>query len=132
MTDRPNIIMERAAQRAAADSFFVGHVLSRLTDPGRLSREELATRLRCSVDRLARLWMCKAPPETGASFRQDVERIAAFAGCDAVALAQAIREASALSALRHGSGTDPKTVLLAARDRPREDDPNAPSGGPHA
>lgn len=132
MTDHPTIIMERAAQRAAADSFFLGHLLSRFADSRRLSRGALAARLRCSVDRLARLWLCRAPQETGASFRQDVDRIAAFAGCDAVALAQAIREASALSALRSGSGTDPKTVLLAARDRPREDDPNAPSGGPHA
>ncbi len=130
MTDHPSIIMERAAQRAAADSFFLGHLLNRFTDSGGLSRDALAARLRCSVDRLVRLWMCKAPPETGASFRQDVERIAAFVGCDGVALAQAIREASALSALRSGSGTDPKTVLLAARDRPRLDDPRA--GGPHA
>lgn len=124
----PNPIIERAAQRAAADAFFLGHLLSRVVGSGRQSRETLAGRLGCSTNQLDRLWLCRVPLETGASFRQDVERIAAFVGCDAVGLAQVIREASALAALRSVPASGPKTVLLAARDRPQEDGSGAPAG----
>lgn len=122
--------LERAAQRAAADPFFLGHVLRSLTESGRTSPAVLADRLGCSPSQLQRLWMCRRPAETGTAFRQEVERIAAFVGCDAVALAQMIREASAVGALKSMPVPASRSVLLAARDRPKLDTPEPPGGGP--
>jgi hypothetical protein len=126
----PNPIMRQAARRAAADTFFLGHVLSHLTGAGRTSPEALAARLRCTPAQLQRLWMCRRPAETGVAFRQEVERIAVFVGCDAIALAQAIREADAVGALKVLPAPSSRSVLLAARDRPASDTPEASTGGP--
>lgn len=126
----PNPTLERAAQRAATDPFFLGHLLSHLTESDRVSCEVLAGRLRCSPSQLQRLWMCRRPAETGTAFRQEVERIAAFVGCDAVALGQTIREAGAVAALKSAPAHTSRSVLLAARDRPPSDTPETPAGGP--
>lgn len=129
LSNPPNPTLERAAQRAATDPFFLGHLLSHLTESGRVSPGVLAGRLGCSPSQLQRLWTCRRPTETGTAFRQEVERIAAFVGCDALALGQTIREAGAVVALTSRPAPTSHTVLLAARDRLPSDTPEAPTGG---
>ncbi len=132
MSSTPSNNLDRAAERASWDEFFMGHLLASLVGSRGLARTTVAQRLRCEENRLARLWLCRAPREDALGFRQDVEQIASAVGCDATSLAQLIREAAALRALRSQSQPTSSSILLAARDResdPKTDGP--PDGGPN-
>ena len=126
--DRPRQIgLQRAAERANADPFFLGHWLA-LIAPDQTRRGDLAQQLKCELHQLTRLSLCRCPREDSEGFRPDVERIAAFVGCDAVALAQVVRQAQTLRALSSPGGGS-SNRLLAARDRLPGQDASDPRGG---
>lgn len=119
--------IQTAVDKAAHDPFFLGFLLEVAASFGRLDATSLATSLGCSVDALTKLYLCRAPREDAAGFRDDVQRIAAFSGCDANSLARLLRHASAMGALRGSAAPAPGSVLLAARDAP----PDKPGRGDH-
>jgi len=132
MTSTPPNNLERAAERASKDEFFMGHLLGSLVGSRGLARATIAQRLCCQEHELARLWLCRAPREEALAFRQDVEQIASAIGCDATSLAQLVREAAALRSLRSQSQSASSTILLAARDRESDHKMDGPpDGGPH-
>jgi len=117
MTTEPSNQLERAANRAARDPFFLGHLLDPLVESGCTTRRGLAARLKCHESQLARLWLCRVPKGTAPAFREDVERIASYVACDPARLAMIIREASAIKALGDAGSDRSQLTLLAARDR---------------
>lgn len=117
MTSTPLNNLDRAAERASKDDFFIGHLLASLVGSRGMARATIAQRLCCQEHQLARLWLCRAPREEALAFRQDVEQIASAIGCDATSLAQLVREAASLQALRSQSQSTSSSILLAARDR---------------
>jgi hypothetical protein len=84
-----------------------------------IDEEDLAVLLGCSPEQIFRLALCRRPDIR--TFRQDVERVAAYVGANALRLAEMLREVDAWTALQEttadstlqpGSG-----LLMAARDR---------------
>jgi len=114
-------LIARAANRAANDGFFLGSALEAYRGHYGFSDAQLASLLRCSVENLPRLGLCKRPDPSSSSFREDVERIAAYAVVDPLALGRLLREIDAISALRSGRDTtEAAGLLMAARDREGE------------
>jgi hypothetical protein len=117
--------LKRGAERLAEDARFLGHTLKVYRERYGISEEQLAGVLRCQVGVISRLAVCFVPRaealiggEPG-RFRQDVEAIAAAGPCDAVVLAQVVKEVWALAAM--GGGTAGPGWLMAARDRREKD-----------
>lgn len=105
---------QMAAKKASADPFFLAHLLTFVAAGGGLGH--VANRLRCDATQVIRLALCRCPREDSVGFRQDIEKIAGFIGCDPLALAQMVREAAAKKALSSGNAISASS-LLAARDR---------------
>ena len=117
MADTP---LDRLADKASADPFFLGHLLSRYAEFHRLDDAALAARLGCPADQLATVRLCRAPRVDAAGFQEDIRSVAGRFGLNRDAL---------IDAARYGQVTlkpaDPEAVgpdvLLAARDRTPED-----------
>ena len=114
------------ARHVQNDPFFLASALADYAQSENLSERGLATVLECSVETLNRLRLCRRPRPTPPLFQADVNRIATRCGVKADALAQIVRRADALVALRRGSVTD-AGLLAAARDR---EDPPAGDSDP--
>ena len=107
-----------AAQRSAERSFTLGLLLREFSQVERLSREQLASLLSCEVETLDWLSLCYRPlPER---FGEDVSRIAERFQIDPTQLAQLIRRAEAVAAVRRTARPQEEMLLLAARDRDEE------------
>jgi hypothetical protein len=111
-------LLRRAAERAAAEPFFLAATLLPYARAEGLDDAGLAARLGCAEEALPRLLLCRQPrPEPGA-FRADVERLAAAFGLEAARLAATVRAAAALAALSEAAAG--RGTLAAARDRAPE------------
>jgi len=122
---------QRAGEKARLDPFFLGHLLSRLRKRAGRVQADLANRLNCDLTQINRLFLCRSPREDAVGFRQDVEKIAAYVGCDAFLIAQIVREANTAKALTAGGPARTANTLLAARDRlPKKPDADSSEGIP--
>jgi hypothetical protein len=113
--------LDALARRVVDDPFFLGEALAAYARSEGLDDAGLAAALGCSVEGLARLRLCRRPDP--ARFGADVARIAERFGARADALAEAVRRADALAALRDASaGAAEAGLLMAARDRDEDDE----------
>ncbi len=114
--DRP---LERAVRRAAADPFFLASALEAYRSRTGMDESELASFLGTTREGLRRMALCRRPRGEGAGFRSDVERIAAYAGASARALAQLLREVEWWEAVEAASAGEQAAgrAILAARER---------------
>lgn len=120
MTNPPDNALEFAAERAAADPFFLGSLLAVVCSTRHIGPPELARQLQCPVEALPKLYLCRAPRATVPEFREDVAQAAVFTGCDSASLGAIVREAMSVAALQPGSAGKVAPRLLAARDREEE------------
>lgn len=103
-----------------------------------MTDEQLATFLRCPVDRLPLLGLCGQPRDEPGRFADDVRRIAAYAKADTGKLAQVIRSVQMDDALSRRVREDASGYAAAARDRegepdePPRDDATPADEGPEA
>ena len=112
MSDR----LEHFARRVAGDEFFLASALAEYADSEGMDDAALAAALGCPASSLARLRLCRRPRPDPAGMREDVTRIGEHFGIDPLRLAEMVRRADALVAMRRdvagGAG-----ALIAARDR---------------
>lgn len=105
-------------RRASDDAFFLGRVLAEYRALHGIDDQKLGEILQCTDEGLARLALCRRPHDRVPRFQGDVQRIAAFAPCNAERLVQLLREVAALASLREEGGAEASAgLLMAARDR---------------
>lgn len=114
------------ARRVERDPFFLAAALRDYARSEGLDEPALAVLLACPVGTLAPLGLCRRPRPDPPLFRQDVDRIAACFAVRADRLAEVVRRADALAALRR-EATSEQGTLMAARDR-EEPNPEPPVG----
>lgn len=123
MTDNMETeLFRRAVERATKEPFLLAHLLD--VQGATLGGHWLdaAAKLGCTTESAVRLALCRRPDSTKADFAEQIRQIAAYAGIDADALAQFIREAEAIQSLRQtrphsGTTNEIEGLLLAALDR---------------
>lgn len=109
--------LERLAERAVAEPFFLGFRLAAFAEREKLDDTALAARLGCEPSVLAHVRLCRAPRlDSSAAFREDVTCVAAKFGLRPTVLAEAAKAAPA-AALRRTGATESAGAVLAARDR---------------
>ncbi|AWM35605.1 hypothetical protein GobsT_67190 [Gemmata obscuriglobus] len=109
--------LDRLAERASTEPFFLGSRLKAFAARERLDDPALAARLGCAVPVLAQVRLCRAPRlDSSAAYREDVTAIATKFGLNTVALAEAAK-AVPVEALARPGATEPAGAVLAARDR---------------
>jgi hypothetical protein len=114
MTDR----LYALARRVRDDLFFLSSALEEYARGEGLDKAGLAAELGCAPETLGPLGLCRRPrPET---FWADIERIAERFGLVPQRLAEVIRRADTLVALR-GPAVEPGW-LAAARDRKKDNE----------
>ncbi|MBI1884769.1 MAG: hypothetical protein HYS09_00350 [Chloroflexi bacterium] len=91
----------------------------------------MADYLDCSTEDMARLAFCRRPVTDAATFRREVEQIAAYASVRAERLAQLLREIESIDALQAAdrSTSSGQGFLMAARDRVGEEKDTAKDAG---
>jgi hypothetical protein len=104
-------------EKARADVFFLGKMLSEYQEVNGLDDRGLAAVLRCSLPALSRLILCRCPDDRAAAFAEQVQAIATFGRCNADALMQLFRHVAAMRALREQPAESTGDLLIAARDR---------------
>lgn len=113
--------LERMANRVAEDPFFLACPLAEYARSERLDDSALAERLRCPIEVLAKLRLCRSPCGEEVEFKADITRIATAYGIDPPILAAAIRHGEGLSRLRETTRAESEPGhLLAARDSTAE------------
>jgi hypothetical protein len=126
MADEPRAnrgsLLRRAAERAAGREFFLASALLPYAEVEQLDDAALAERLGCEQGDLPKLLLCRRPRREAPNFRADVERIAEAFGLEPGRLAEVVRAADALRALREGGAAQAGGWLAAARDREPEPD----------
>lgn len=125
MADR----LDALARRVQSDPAFLAAALADYARSERLDERGLAAALGCPPEQLSALRLCRRPrAEPAGQFRRDVEQIGARFGVRADVLAEAVRRADALAALRQAAAAE-RGTLMAARDREAESDSaDNPSG----
>jgi len=104
------------ARRVATEPAFVASQLLLYRKAENITPEMLAEELGISLRSLDRLALCLRPrPDT---FAADVRTIAAHVGAEVGRLANVLRRADAVAAIRAGGGASARGVLMAARKRP--------------
>jgi transcriptional regulator with XRE-family HTH domain len=116
------------ARRVEDDPFFLAAALKIYRESEQMSDNELAREIGCSTNALPLVALCRWPRSMPPAFQRDVEQIAARFGLNPAALAQVVRRAAALSALRDGPAAE-AGLLLAARDREPAPTPTLPLEG---
>lgn len=109
--------LQRFAERARDDSFFLGAMLAAYQKPRGWNDETLAAFLECDVSGVHRLAACRAPSAASPRFQDEVRAIGAFAGCSPEKLAALVREVTVVSTMRKEGEATEQQYLLAARDR---------------
>ncbi len=102
-------------QRAREHPALLAGLLFAYQEQEKLDENGLAAYLGCDVSALPRLALCRRPRQQAPLFREDVERIAQYAGSNPLRLVQLIRAVEARAALQHASEMS-SPLLLAARD----------------
>lgn len=100
------------ARRVSDDRFFLASALRDFARSEGLDEAGLAAFLDCRVEALPAIRLCRRP--VPASFREDIGHIAERFSLDDAALAEAVRRADVLAALRNAAA---ESALAAARDR---------------
>lgn len=106
--------LNRLVTLAKERSNLLAGLLTLYKEQERLDDEQLAERLGCEIEAIARLALCERP-RSGPHFREDVQRIATYIHADMLQLAMLIRALEAREAFSHQSSATSPT-LLAARD----------------
>jgi hypothetical protein len=113
--------LQSAAARLENDPFFMAALLAEYRFQMRSDDQQLAKTLRCTVQALTKLALCRAPRlDDAKSFLADVQAIAKYAGCDWEELAKLVRTAQAFATLKRFAGLPENQLLKAARDKPRK------------
>lgn len=115
-------LLHRAAHRAGTRPFFLASLLLPYAAAEGIDEAELARRIGCDPAHLPSLLLCRRPGE-GPAFGAEVQEIAARFGAHPVKLAEAVRLAGALEALRSGARATGRGLLAAARDRDQGEAP---------
>lgn len=123
MTSVDVTFLERAGQRVLGDPAFLASWLSQYQQIARIDEQALCGTLGCGPQGLLHLRLCFAPSGTSSSFIEQVEKIAAYTGCQVDALVKIMRLVDSVTALSRES-EDARTLLKAARERYKE-----PKGG---
>lgn len=113
MASESDLLLARAALEAEHNAFFIASALATYRSLSEIDNTSLAAFLGCTGTALYRLALCRRPEGEGAAYREEVQRIAQYAGCNAERLATMLRAASASDAMRAAAAGS----LLAARDR---------------
>jgi hypothetical protein len=117
------------------DPFFLGSALAEYARSEGLDEAELAAALGCSSEALARLRLCRRPDPAPERFLDEVELIAHRFGARPEVVAEAVRRADALVALREPA-LGARGLLMAARDRTAAGEdvgsPGQPGAAPEA
>lgn len=112
-------LLGEASERVANDPYFLAHDLQVYLGLRGWSKRQLAAALRCPIDVLALVGLCRTPWRD-ARFQSDVEAIAARFKLESHGLANLLREVDLLSAF--DVPTKSEGWLAAARERATEDD----------
>jgi hypothetical protein len=115
-----NELLARAASRVSSDPIFMASALQ-VYGGGRLEFGELAAALNTDKPTIVRLALCKRPRAHADQFVSDVKAIANACGIGSDKIAEVVRRADALGALRNS----PKALMAAARDRVDPVDPDS-------
>ena len=119
--------LEHLARRVADDPFFLAAPVSRYQRAEGVDEAALAARLRCPVETLTHVRLCRNPFPDAPRFWQDVQKIAARFDLDAKALAEIVRYGQSLLRVqgRGAAGTtNPSGFLMAARDGEETSNPS--------
>ena len=108
--------------RVGSDPFFVGWVLKEYATASHIKDDDLADLLGCSKRALIRLFLCRLPNDSGPDFHSEIRRISEYTQCNADRLVMLIREVIATKKLGSHSEKDNSGLLLAARDRQKDDE----------
>lgn len=93
-------IVRIAAERAASEPTFFGHVLREYCAMFGLDLPSLATKLGCNIHDMTRLALCRKPDFDAPQWHEDLEKIAHFVHVDYQLLLQLLREVDTLTAMR--------------------------------
>ena len=105
---------------ASRDSFYLGWHLVRYAEMTDMSMAEVGRELGCLPETVDSISLCRAPRAAPPHFREDIEAVADRFQVRADSLARIVRHVQVSS----GAG-----ILLAARDRDTEDDPDISRDG---
>jgi hypothetical protein len=111
MSDR----IDALAARVQSDELFLASALENYRKSEGLDRDGLAAALGCPPRMLGPVGLCRRPREE--RFFADIEHIADRFALDADALAEMVRRANSLTALRREEHVADNGSLMAARDR---------------
>ena len=114
-------------ERARTDPFFIGWALTEYEAIHDMDDEELASWLECHFEALGRIALCRMPDDKRDGFQKTVQHISGFVSCNADKLIRLLREVTVFSALREESQNGASGLLLAARDRKTNDNPQRTS-----
>jgi hypothetical protein len=105
--------LERLAERAAQDPFFLACALNLFAASETLDDVQLAQNLNCTPETLVLVKLCRAPGSEPGQFRKDIHRVASTYGIEEGLLAHAVRRGQALHAMRARPAA---RLFKAARD----------------
>jgi hypothetical protein len=106
------------ARRAEHDPFFMASALTAFRRLEGLDDAALAAFLRCPVEMLPHLALCRRPDPASPRFQSDVTQIATYVRADPDRLVRLLRRVNAFAALTSATQQD---LLAAARDREEEE-----------
>jgi hypothetical protein len=111
--------VERLAQRAAVDPYFLAFALAEYAAAEGLDDAGLAAALGAAPEVLAHVRLCPAPRADPDGFRADVDRVAAAFGLNRDVLANVARHGQVIAGMRAAAEANPAAAgaMLAARDR---------------
>jgi hypothetical protein len=118
-TEPPEGWHERMARRAEQDAAFMASALAAFRRLQRLDDRALAEFLRCPVEMLPHLALCRRPDPASPRFQADVTQIATHARADPDRLVRLLRRVDLAVAFGTSTAAD---HLAAARDREEEAD----------
>ena len=110
----------KMASLASRDPFYLGWHIVRYTEMTGMSIAEVGMELGCLPETVDSISLCRAPRAEPPHFREDIEAVADRFQARADSLARIVRRVQVSS----GPG-----ILLAARDRDSEDNPDTSRDG---
>ena len=111
--------LESLARRLEGDPFFLACPLAGYARSENLNDAALAAALKCSLESLTMIRLCRSPDED--RFKADIDAVAARFHADADVLALAVRRGQVLATLQSRQPEQTGGMLLAARDDDRPD-----------
>ena len=114
--------LEKLADLASAEPFFLANVLSAYARAERLDVAGLAAALGCAAEDLPKIQLCRAPRGDAEGFREDVDCVSRRFQLDPARLAAVVKRGRVVARMQasHEAADEPG-YLMAARDR--EDSP---------